>query len=302
MHKVKVQRMDPNPCPHCKNEIPIDWVYCPHCVYGLNCPNVVLARQTFERAALDGRYQAAMGDASARGCDANVRAFEAAMGTSQAVLGSTPQKLIPIVTRHYEVFATYHDMAELRFLHEPPPNVLDWNEWRLHAEISLIRSQKQIKYLHYAALSSDGHSLPHYGEVTILLREDFVAHRASVFEENSAIYVYRYGTVLQPGSRGTWAERSKLCVAKLAGQINSSTRPDEFEGILLKPGATGLDDSFVEVHVFGPMTCATFQKVTVTQRSPRLSSSKRPRMLRGTTDEKVLRDFCKKHNTECEFV
>lgn len=295
--------MDINSCERCHNEIPLDSECCPHCGgNGLNCPNVVLARQESERQALDQRFKDALVDATTRGCEALVRAFAVAVESSKAVMGSTLQKLLPILTRDRDVFATFHELAELRFLRESSPNGPDWNVVRPAAEVALLGGPKRIDRLHYAALSLDGLSLPHYGDVSIVLRENLIAHRVSLFQENSAVYVYRHGVNFPPGTRGMWSERPKLCVAKLAAQITASTRPDEFPMILLKPGATGLDDNFVEIHVFGPMTFRTFEKVTTTLRGARPSSAKRPRKRRGTTDELALQDFCRLHGTECELL
>ncbi len=294
--------MDINPCERCQNEIPLDWECCPHCGNGLNCPNVVLARQVSEIQALEQRFRDALDDAATRGCETTVQAFAAAVTSSQAVMGSTLQKLLPIVIRDRDVFAAFHELAELRFLRESSPTGPDWNVVRPAAEVALLGGRKRINRLHYAALALDGRSLPHYGEVSILLRENLIAHRVSLFQENSAVYVYRHGVNLPLGTRGTWGDRHKLCVAKLAAQITASTRPDEFPTILLKPGATGLDDNFVEVHVFGPMTFRTFEKVTTTLRGARPSSAKRPRKRRGTTDELALQDFCRLNGTECELL
>lgn len=140
-------------CTRCQNEIPLDWTHCPHCGDGLQCPNVRLADQATERAALDQRYQVALADAASRGCDAIVRDFEQAAATSHAAMGSTLQKLMPVVTRDRDVFATFHQLAELRFLRESSPGGPDWNKLRPHAEIEILGSDKHIDQLHYAALS-----------------------------------------------------------------------------------------------------------------------------------------------------
>jgi len=294
--------LDPNTCSYCGNEVPLDWVYCPHCGDGLKCPNVILAGQSIERDALERRYQAASASAGHRGCDAVVREFETATRASQAVMGSTLQKLMPIVRRDRDIFATYHDLAELRFLRDSAPHGPDWNVVRPAAEIALLGSHKHISKLHYAALALDGRSLPHYGEVTVLLRENLIARRVSLFQENSAVYVHRHGIHFPEGTRGIWEERHKLCVAKLAEQLTKATRRDEFSTILLQKGPNAIDDQFVEVHLFGPMTFATFEKVTVRQMGARPSSPKRPRKRRGTTDEQALVDYCKIYKTECELM
>ena len=290
--------LDPNPCKHCRNEIPLDARNCPHCAYGMNFPNLIMAGQSSEREALEKRYQAALIDAAARGCEKTVRTFEAAVSNSQAIMGSTLQKLLPIVTRDRDVFATYHDLMELKFLRDETP---DWGRLRTHAEVELLGSVKNIDGLHYAALSLNGRSLRRYGEATIQLREPLIAHRASVFEENSAVYVEKGNAKFSPGSRAIWSDRTKLCVAKLASKIDVSTRSDEFPGILMNDGSTPFDDEFVEVHVFGPMTIASFKKIVVSKNNTTEATPKRGRTRRGTTNERAIKDYCDQYGTVCEF-
>jgi len=108
-----------------------------------------------------------------------------------------------------------------------------------------------------------------------LLREDMIAHRASVFEENSVMFMQhqdiKMGDAynLPRGYKASWADRSKLCVAKLAKVIDATTSAGEYSEILLREGATGADDDFVEVHVWGPMTRRTLERVTITGRPKR---------------------------------
>ena len=71
---------------------------------------------------------------------------------------------------------------------------------------------------------------------------------------------------LPAGYLSTWADRSKLAVAKLAGKIDAGTPEGDFARILLSRGATSADDEFIELHVFGMMTVRTFEKVVLTQR------------------------------------
>ena len=294
--------MDPNPCPRCKNEIPLNWLHCPHCGDGLKCPNVMVAGQSSERLALDRRYAEAIADAANRGCEQIVREFDTAVQKSEAVLGSSLQKLLPLVLRDRDVVATFHKLAELRFVQDPEPDSLNWRTRRPQAEIEILGSYEHIANLHYAALSINGRSLPNYGEVTIQLREGCIEARASVFEENSAVFVHRHGVNFPPGTRALWGDRHKLCVAKLARRITKATQPEEFSGKLLQSGPTALDDVFVEVHIFGPMTFATFKKVIVSESSPKPSSAIRPRAFRGTSDELAFKDYCAFYNTEYESV
>ena len=290
-------------CDRCKNPIPLDWPDCPHCGGRKNCPNVVLATQPAEIDALEKRYQASKSEADKRGTRQTADEFESAAAKSKAVLGSSLNKLKPIVLQDRHVFATYHELANLRFHLEPAANQPDFNNiHRPSAEIALLGSYKHMHQLHYAALSIDGKSLPHYGECTIVLRTDMIAHRASVFQENSGVYVYRNGNKLPFGSRSIWENRGKLCLVKVADQITVTTKVSDFPKLLLNPGPTAIDDSFVEVHIFGPMTFRSFEKMTVRKAGAKPSSTKRPRTRRGTTDELALKSYCKAENLDCEIV
>ena len=66
-----------------------------------------------------------------------------------------------------------------------------------------------------------------------------------------------------PGKRSDWENRHKLCVAKLAGQIDKTMQPAHFPSILLSKGQTSLDDNFIEVQVFGPITSRSLRRVAI---------------------------------------
>jgi hypothetical protein len=52
---------------------------------------------------------------------------------------------------------------------------------------------------------------------------------------------------------------------KLAMQLpESPPNQEEIAGILIDQGATTADDRFIELHIFGPMTVSTIEKVRVT--------------------------------------
>jgi hypothetical protein len=62
-----------------------------------------------------------------------------------------------------------------------------------------------------------------------------------------------------------WPNRNKLAVAKLATHLpESPPSQEEIAGILIDQGATTADDRFIELHIFGPMTVLTIEKVRVT--------------------------------------
>jgi hypothetical protein len=97
-----------------------------------------------------------------------------------------------------------------------------------------------------------------------------IAHRASVIEENSVLFMEHHNVKVSrnpgvpKGYRAPWTARDKVCTAKLAARIDSTTTRNQYSNLLLKQGATSADDEFVEVHIWGPMTVLSIEKVTIT--------------------------------------
>lgn len=288
-------------CDHCQHEIPLDWRHCPHCCFGLQCPNVRRAREAEEKAALTARYEAAIQDANTQGCSTVVHEFEQVAVSAKIVMGTTMSKLLPIVNRSRDLFATYYDLMDLKF-YSTANGQIDWNKRRPQAEIELLGTHKHIDKLHYACLSADGQSLPHYGECTVRLSERMVAHRVSLYTENTAVAYHRnHGFPI--GNRAEWSDRGLLCVAKLAGKLNSSTKSAEFPEILMQAGPTGVEDEFVEVQILGEMTFRTFESLEIrTNNSQKRSAPKRPRVHRGTKDQLLIEDYAEQNGVPCELV
>ena len=91
-----------------------------------------------------------------------------------------------------------------------------------------------------------------------------IAHRASVYEENSASFLKKHAYAPPLGHRATWEERAKLAVAKLGGEIDASTTPGQLAGVLLGIGANPKEDRFIEVHIWGPMSLRTVERILLT--------------------------------------
>ena len=54
-----------------------------------------------------------------------------------------------------------------------------------------------------------------------------------------------------------------LCVAKLAAQLQTDTRPAQFSALLLRQKSGSEDERIVEVHIWGSMTRRTFEQVVI---------------------------------------
>ncbi len=258
------------PCPYCGHDVQQPAERCPHCGRPGYFWNVIAATDSAERAALERRYQSAKRDAVSRKADGAVQDFENTVASAQAVIARSESELLRLASSTKQLYSTYYELTEagVRL-----PEGDQWDVVRELADTALFPGYK--KDMRFAALSLDGIGLFNYGPCSIVLREEMIAHRASVFEENFALFMERRGIKisrtpnLPKGYRAAWDERAKLCVAKLSGKIDSATSSDKYSSLLLRQGATSEDDQFVEVHIWGPMTVLTMERVVVTGPIPR---------------------------------
>jgi len=252
-------------CPDCNNNIPQPASCCPHCGgrSGIFW-NVIRANRDDERAALQSRYDAAKADARSRGADLMVDDFEKAIAGSNAVLARSEIDVQRLANSSNHLHGTGYKEVEagLRL-----PESDEWNAARGLADVLLFADYRQ--HIRFASLSLDGAGLSKFGSCSITLREDMIAHRASVLDENSVLFIERHQVTasrtpgVPKGYRAAWSERNKLCIAKLAERVDATTNPNQYSGLLIKQGATPEDDEFVEVHIFGPITVLTMAEVTV---------------------------------------
>jgi hypothetical protein len=253
------------PCPECTNEIPQPAERCPHCGRPGLAWNVIAAEDNAEQAALNRRYQAAKTDAVSRGVEGIVQDFEKAVDHSMAVIARSEIEVNRLASSSRQLYATYYELTEGRI---SLPAGDKWDVLRELADTILFWKSKQD--IRFGALSLDGVGLPNYGPCSLVLRDDMISHRSSVFEENSAVFMERRRIRVSrepkvpKGYRAVWGDRGKLCVAKLASKIDSRTGPDKYSALLLRQGPTSEDDEFVEVHIFGAMTILTMEQVIVT--------------------------------------
>jgi len=252
-------------CDHCGHDFHISRQLCPHCARPALYGNVFAAEDPDEVAALRGRYDEARRAAQARGAGVlpAVESFETEVSNSRAVVARPAGEFQRLSTGDNEIYATHYELIEagVRF-----PSGNKWDALRPVADESLFPYYRDK--IRFAALTLDCQGLPGYGQCFLVLRTDMIAHRASVYEENSVRFFskrFRPGLDDEPrlprGYRATWGERGKLSVAKLAEKIDASTPPGAYSGILLRPGSASEDDDFVEVHVWGPMTIRTLERV-----------------------------------------
>lgn len=251
-------------CPECRNSFPGSEERCPHCARPALYPNVFTAEDAAEVDALRQRHQLARQDGLARGADAAIENFEAAIANTRAVIARPVNELQRLTTSDNEVYATFYQLLKAKV---KLPTGEKWDALRGVADEALFSGYKE--QIRFAALSLDGVGLMNYGKCFIILRTEMIAHRASVFEENSVLFMdhqnimMRDADKLPHGYRATWENRDRLCVAKLAAKIDAATLPDAYSGLLLRQGTTSEEDDFVEVHIWGPLTIRTIEEVSL---------------------------------------
>ncbi len=249
-------------CVDCDNNIPPSAERCPHCGRPGLFPNVRAAEDQAERKALDRRYQHALKSTTKKGTSGNLKDFEARISNSSACIARSANELQRLVSSDNETYASYYQLIEAGIR---VPSGGKWDRLRRLADAALFPGYE--KHIRFAALTLDGVGLFNYGECSISLRTAMIAHRASVFEENSVLFMGQRGSKflksgqLPRGYRATWGELNKLCTAKLHKKIAVTTQPSQYPGLLLHQGLTSKEDDFVEVHIWGPMTIRTVEQV-----------------------------------------
>ena len=254
-------------CEECGYPVPLSANTCPHCGRPGMFPNVKAAKVSTEVDALNKRYKTAQVDAANRGISDVLKDFEDAALTSHAVIARPFDEVFRLASGDNQLYATYYGLLEGGI---KLPTGEKWDKLRALTDDAMFPNYKE--QIRFASLSLDEIGLSNYGECSIVLRDDMIEHRATVFEENSVMFMKKHdikiweAVNLPLGYRATWLSRNRLCVAKLYRQLDVDTQPDQYLGIILKQGTTSEEDEFVEVHIYGTMTVRTIKKVTLTSR------------------------------------
>lgn len=221
---------------------------CPHCASPSLYPNVDQVGATEQRAALQLRYDEARKRSSVAGTLALVEELERRALESEACKTLPASELVALASSDTRVGATYYQQISggCRI-----PDSDEWDKLRRIADAAVHRSYGTS--IHFAALSTAHRWLSNYGDGAVFFKEGMISHRATVFEENTAIWASRCtgGLEVPLGVQSLWEERHKLVVAKLADQVAGGV---DLDALILSSGTTTGTDSFLEVHIFGTFT------------------------------------------------
>jgi len=261
-------------CQYCPYDFPLTAERCPHCARPGLFPNVRMAEEPEEYQALASRHEEAKREANERGAASRLHDFEFAFASSHAVMNRSANELQRLTSSQEELYATYYGLrdAGVRL-----PAGSKWDSLRVPTDDALFPGYKE--QIRFGALSLNERGLSTYGECTLVIRDDMIAHRASVFEENSVLWMEHHNIKmaeahnLPRGFRATWEERAKLAVAKIGGRIESDTASGSFPNLLLRQGATSTEDEFIEVHIWGPLTVRSLKLVGLPRKRRRSSAA-----------------------------
>lgn len=256
-------------CQGCGAPFSRDLSVCPHCERPSLYPNVEDVDTAARHAALEVRYAAAKARAMRCGHTVEAEALEALGRASEACKALPAEDLARMALDDSRMGATYYGLVAggCRI-----PGDDDFEVLRRIADAALHRSYGAR--ITFAALSVGGRAPSNYGDGVIYFRESMIAHRATVFEENSALWVQRRTGELEKApddSLACWGERHKLVVAKLVDEACGTAC--SLEDLVLSCGATTATDQLLEVHIFGAYTVRSASRIAF--REGALSDMKR---------------------------
>lgn len=251
-------------CTHCGHDFPATRDHCPHCAWPLLAPNVAAAADPEETAELERRYAEAVAALEARGARDAGAALEAALAGSRCACARAVADVHLLATSDRTLYATFYELVAGGVF---VPEEGEWDRRRRPVDSALFPNYHEK--IHFGALTLDGRGVRSYGACALVLAERMVAHRATVFDDNSVLWMERQGVRfaeahdLPKGFRASWEARGRLGLAKLAGALDGAAVPESFAGLVLRDGETTRDDAFIEVHVYGPVTIRTAERVRV---------------------------------------
>lgn len=220
-----------------------------------------LAETPDEAVALEARLAAAHALARARGVEAELKSFSLSVNSSKAIMNRRLDTLQSWLNSNNPLFISFHQQvrAGARL-----PEDTRWDQQRTSAENTV--SPNFYSQLSFGALSLDSLGMSYYGPYCVVLKDDLIKHRTSVFEENPFEFNRKHaiisGQMPPAGYRAPWIHRDKLAVSKLATKISRGMSDNDFPNVLIEPRRADADCDFIEVHVYGPIHHAAIETVS----------------------------------------
>lgn len=249
-------------CKSCGRSVPDFARDCPFCQNDVGFPNVRAAMNSKEVAALEQRVNDAFISARARHCEPILVDFGRAVLSSQAVIARSLSTIQSLMSSDEALYVNFYQQVGSG---SRLPADSNWDRGRLAVDGTLFPHYHDKVV--FGALSLDGQGPHNYGPYCLVLREDMIKNRTSVFEENSFTFCQTkhkivVGDPIPPGYRAIWEGGDQIAMAKLHGSLDTETRTESYPGILLSQTKGKTPEDFVEVHIYGPIHRAAVERIT----------------------------------------
>jgi len=270
-------------CIHCGKPVPAERRECQSCGEDNGFPNVRIAESPAEVTALDARLRDAEISATARNCRGVLDRFGVAVLSSRAVIARSLSIIQDLIDSDRRTYTGYQRQLA------SGSRIAEDNRYdlvRTQVEAALFPNC-QTEML-FGFLSLGNSTLRGYGAFSMVLRDEMISHRATVFEENLLTLSTKLRLMLTDpipsGYRAVWQRRHDLAKAKLHSEVTAVTQDADFPGILVADRGGTADSDFIEVHIFGPINRYTIERIygeNPRTREDRLIWSKMQRQLRA---------------------
>ncbi len=247
-------------CPECGEAVPDSSRFCPACGADAGFPNVRLAERKEEVEMLEERLAMAAASAEAAGYANVLRELGDAVSSSMAVIARPLRIIQDLLEDVRRPYSTYH--AELNAgARIPEDNVFD----RIRTQFENALFPNFYDEIRYAALTLDGRWLESFGDHAMILKEQMIERRATVFEEGLYQFSQRHDIplmgVFPPGYRAVWSRRGDLAMAKLYPNLDSGTESWIYASFLMSSEIADGSEDYIEVHIFGPFNRSAIEKI-----------------------------------------
>lgn len=210
---------------------------------------------------MEERFKAASVSAIVRGTTIEFGAFVTEVGKhSRAVMNRSLGPLSNWVEGVTPLFLSFHCQVDIMGRY---PNETKYDQQRTAAE-AVINPFCYDK-ISYAGLTLDDIGLVNYGPYSVILKEMSIEDRSSVFEQSPFEFNLKHhivaGQIPPVGYRSPWSERGKLAGTKLQHKLQRGMQLSHFPAVLMEQRGGDPDCDYVEVHIYGPISRVSIEKV-----------------------------------------
>lgn len=244
----------------CKSIVPSNRRECPTCGRDCGFPNVRLASSAEEVEALQSRLQDAAASTGARQCEEQLTSFGESVQNAKAVIARSLSVVDDIVQSDRNYYTSYQNQVHSG-ARDPQEN--EWDRVRTQYEAALYPNFHNDIIFACLTLSQEGMS--GYGGFSIILKDEMISHRSSLFEENPHTFIERHKLLMNkpfpPGHRAVWGTKTDLAKAKLHHKIDKKTTTLDHAAILQTDEGGTADGDFIEVHIYGSVSRGAVETV-----------------------------------------